>query len=139
MHELVEPRLAVGAEPARQDVALPDLGRQRDALERDERLAQAVGAGAAGPVGVDVLPAGEEAGQLALVGGLDLAPQVGEAGAAQAAQHLGVAPLALGPARQQLAAHQLAARARARAAPATGRRRSAARAAPVGNGPWVRA
>ncbi len=104
--ELVEPGGRVGAEPARQHVPLPDLGGQGDALQRHQRLAQAVRAGAGGAVGVDVLPAGQEAGELGAVGGLDLAAQAGEAGAADAAQGVGVAPLALGPARQQLAADE---------------------------------
>ena len=104
--ELVEPGRRVGAEPARQHVALPDLRGQRDALQRHQRLAQAVGAGAGGAVGVDVLPARQEAGEAVAVGGLDLAAQVGEAGAAHPAQDVGVAPLALGAARQQLAADQ---------------------------------
>jgi hypothetical protein len=46
--ELIQPGGAVGAEAARQHVALPDLRRQRDTLQRHERLAQAVGAGADG-------------------------------------------------------------------------------------------
>ena len=59
-------------------------------------------------MGVDVLPAGQEAGQLAAVGGLRLGAQVGDAGAPDAAQDLGVAPLALGAAGQQLAADEVA-------------------------------
>ena len=51
---------------------------------------------------------GQEARQRALVGRLDLRPQRGQGGAAQAPQHLGVAPLARRAARPQLAAHQLA-------------------------------
>ena len=124
--ELVEPGRAVGAEPARQHVALPDLRGQRDALERDQRLAQAVGAGAGRPVGVDVLPARQEAGQLARVDGLDLLAQVGEAGAAHPAQDVGVAPLALGAARAAARRGPARRRAPARAAPASGRPRSGA-------------
>ena len=42
--ELVEPGRRPAAEPARQHVALPRLGREGDALERDEHLAQPVDA-----------------------------------------------------------------------------------------------
>ena len=102
--ELVEPGRRVGAEPSRQHVLLPDFRRQRHALQRHQRFAQAVGAGAGGAVGVDVLPARQEAGQLGRVGRLDLFAQPRQAGAADAAQDFGVAPLALGAAGQQLAA-----------------------------------
>ena len=106
--QLVHPGRRVGADAARQHVALPRLDRQRQALERHERLAQAVDARAGGGMAVDALPGREEAGERALVGRLDLLAQGGERRAAQAPQHLGVAPLALGAARPQLAAHQLA-------------------------------
>ena len=106
MRELVEPGRAVGAEAARQDVALPDLGRERDALERHQRLAQAVGAGARRAVRVDVLPLRQKAGQLDLIDRLGLLAQVGQARPAKPAQDLGVAPLASVPAGQQLAANQ---------------------------------
>jgi hypothetical protein len=43
---------------------------------------------------IDVLPARQEAGQLALVGRLDLLAQAGQAGAAQPPQDIGLAPLA---------------------------------------------
>src|SRR4029079_2195813 len=104
--ELVEPALRVGAEAARQHVGLPGFRRQRDPLQRHQRLAQAVEAGAGAAEGIDVLPAREEAGELAGVGRLDLLAQAGEAGAADPAQDFGVAPLALGPPRSQLAAGQ---------------------------------
>ena len=68
---------------------------------------------------VDALPARVEARQRALVGGLDLLAQRGQRGAPQPPQHLGVAPLALGAARAQLAAHELARRAPAPRAPAS--------------------
>ncbi len=42
---------------------------------------------------VHALPGGQEAGQLALLGRLDLLAQDGQRGAAQAAQHLGITPL----------------------------------------------
>ena len=49
----------------------------------------------AGGMAVDALPGRQERGERALVGGLDLLAQRGERRAAQAAQDLGVAPLAL--------------------------------------------
>ena len=58
---------------------------------------------------VDPLPGRREARQRRGVDRLDLAAQHGERGAAQAAQHVGVAPLALRAQRPQLAAHELAA------------------------------
>ena len=45
-----------------------ELPVQGDALQRHQRLAQAVGPGAGGAEGVDVLPARQEAGQLAQAG-----------------------------------------------------------------------
>ena len=106
--QLVEPRRAVGAEPAREHVALPHLRRQRDALQRDERLAQAVRAGAGRAVDVDVLPGGQKARELRLIDRLGLLAQRRDAGPAQPAQDVGVAPLALAATGEQLAAHQLA-------------------------------
>jgi len=53
------------------------------------------------------VPAGQEPRQCLLLDGLDLLAECGQRGAAQAAQHVGVAPLALGAARSQLAAHEL--------------------------------
>ena len=105
--QLVEPGRRVGARAPRQDVALPHVGGQRQALERDEHLAQAIDARSSGRMAVDALPARQEGGQRALVDGLDLLAQDRERRAAQAAQDLGVAPLALAAARAQLAAHQL--------------------------------
>ena len=98
-------RRPVIGQAARQHLRLPLGRRQRQPLERRERVAQRVGpAGRAGPV--DALPIGQEAPERARVGRLDLAPQRGEARAAQPPHHLGVAPLAPRPARAQLAAHQ---------------------------------
>src|SRR6185295_7810560 len=90
----------------RQDVALPDLRRQRDPLQRQQRVAEAVGAGTGGAVGIDVLPARQEAGEAVAGGGLDFPPQVGEARAPDPAQDLGVAPLALAAPWQELTANQ---------------------------------
>ena len=122
--QLVEPGRAVGAEPARQHVALPDLRGQRHALQRDQRLAQAIGAGAGGPVRVDVLPGGQEAGELGRIDRLGLLAQRGDARAAHPAQDVGVAPLALGSAREELAADELAGALELLAARASGRARS---------------
>src|SRR5215203_3063032 len=106
--ELVQPGRAVFAQAARQDVALPGLGSQGDALQGDKGLAHPVRTGTGPPVGIDVLPARQEAGQLALVGRLDLVAQAGEAGAAQPPQDVGLAPLARATSGQQLAAHDIA-------------------------------
>src|SRR5437763_15788242 len=57
---------------------------------------------------VDVLPRGSEARERALVDRLDLLAQHRERSAAQPAEHLGVTPLALAPARSELAAYELA-------------------------------
>ena len=97
--EFVEPGRRVGTEPPGQDVLLPHLRRQGDPLQRHQRLAQAVGTGAGGAVGVDVLPARQEAGKALATGGLDFAAQVSEAGTAHAAQHVGITPLAFAAAR----------------------------------------
>ena len=104
----VHPRRRVGADAAREHVALPHLGGQREPLQPDQRLAQPVGPGAGGRVAVDALPVRQEARERALVGRLDLLAQRGERGAPQPPQHLGVAPLALRPAGAELAAHQVA-------------------------------
>ena len=132
--ELVEPGRAVGAESPGQHVALPGLRRQRDALQRDQRLAQAIGPGAGAAVGVDVLPARQEAGELALVGRLDLLAQPGEAGAAQPAQDVGLAPLARGAAGEELAADDVAGALQLLQRRSSGRRRSGRRAARWGRG-----
>ena len=72
--ELVHPGLRVAPDPARQHVALPHLGGQRQALERDEHLAQAVHAGAARGRRVHALPRRQESGERPLLRWLDLAP-----------------------------------------------------------------
>ncbi len=107
--QLVEPRRRVGAGAAREDVALPHVGRQRQPLQRDEHLAQAIAPGARRGVAVDALPRWRERRQRPLVGGLDLLAQRRERRAAQPAQDVGIAPLALAAApRPQLAADQVA-------------------------------
>ena len=82
--------------------------RQGQALQRHERLAQAVDARPGGGVTIDVLPGGEKAGQRALIDRLDLLAQRSQRRPAQAAQDLGVTPLALAAARAQLAADEVA-------------------------------
>src|SRR5262249_39525353 len=99
--ELVEPGPAVRAEPPRPHVALPALRGPSDPLQRGQRLAQPVGPGAGGTMGIDVLPARQEPGQLALIDRLRLVAKDREACAADPAQDLGVAPLALAAAREQ--------------------------------------
>ena len=137
--ELVEPGGAVGAEPPGQDVPLPGLRRERHSLQRDERLAQPIRAGAGAAVGIDVLPARQEAGQLARVGGLHLLAQAGEAGSPQAAQYVRLAPLSgrchPGGAHREPRRRS----APAPSGPSSGRRRSGPASCLVGNGTWVEA
>ncbi len=106
--QLVQPAGRVGAGAAREHVLLPHVDRQRHALERHQHVAQPVDPGAGRRVAVHALPARHEARERALVGRLDLLAQRGQRGAPQPPQHLGVAPLALGAAGAQLAAHQVA-------------------------------
>ena len=83
-----------------------------------------------------------EARQRGLLDGLDLAPQPGDGRAADAAQHLDVAPLAAAAAGTQRAAHELPARSSAdELALGDGRLEvvAARRAAASGNGPRQRA
>ena len=121
--ELVE-QLGAVLHAQGQHLALPDLGRERQALEREEHLAQALDAA---PAAVRPMPcqAEREARQRGLLDGLDLASQAGDRGAADAAQHLDVAPFAAAAARAQRAVDERAlalerARARARRRPARG-------------------
>ena len=97
--EPVEPCGLVARDASRQHLALPQRHREGETLERDERLAQA-GATA------DPVPGRQEAAEGGLLGRLDLAAERGERGSAEAAEHLGVAPLALAAARPELAAHE---------------------------------
>ena len=90
----------VARDATRQELGLPERHRQRQRLERDERLAQR-------RAPVDALPAGEEAAERSLLGRLDFAPQRGERGPAQAAKNVRVAPFPLRAARAQLAADEL--------------------------------
>jgi hypothetical protein len=98
--ELVELKRLVARHAPRQHLGLPELHRERKPLERNERLAERRAA-------VDPVPAREEATQRRLLGGLDLLAKRGERRAAQAAQHVGVAPLPLGAAGAKLPADQL--------------------------------
>ena len=89
--QLVEQRWPVGTHAGGQDVGLDrrgDQGRAREDPERlDERFETA-------PVGRDVLPRRQEAGERRLVDRLDLAPQSRQRTAAQLAQHVDIAVLA---------------------------------------------
>ena len=98
--ELVELFGPVVGHAPRQHLRLPQRDRQRERLQRDERLAQRRAA-------VDTVPAREEPPERRLLHRLHLAPQCGERRAAQPAQDVGVAPLALRPARPELAADEL--------------------------------
>ena len=84
----------------REDVALPERRGKRHALQRDERLAEALPA-------PDPVPGGQEAPEVDLLRGLDLAPEHGERRAPDAAQDVWIAPLALGATRAKLTAHEL--------------------------------
>ena len=77
---------------------------------------------------------GQEAGERRRLDRLDLAAKRGERGAPQPAQHVGVAPLALGPAGPELAADECSSRSSSTSTAATSRpKRSSPRA--VVNGP----
>ena len=103
--ELIEQLRAV-VHAQRQHLALPDLGRERQPLEREEHLAQALDAAAALAPGA--VPGQREARERRLLDRLDLAPQARDRGAPDAPQHLDVAPLAAAAARPQRAAHERA-------------------------------
>ncbi len=97
--ERVEVLGPVAGHAPRQQLGLPQRDGQRQRLQRDERLAQRRAA-------VDPVPRRQEARERLLLDRLDLAAQRRERRAPQAAQHVGVAPLALGAARAKLAAHE---------------------------------
>src|SRR5262249_59289701 len=91
-----------GSEPrhaAREHLRFPQRHRQRQTLQRDERLAQRC------PT-VDPVPVWQEAAERGLLRRLDLLPQHGERGATQAAQHIEVAPFPLGSSGTKLAADE---------------------------------
>ncbi len=106
--QLIHPGGRVGPHPARQTSRSHTSAGQRQALERHERIAQPIDARAGRRMAVDALPGGHEARERTLIGGLDLLAQHGQRGAPQAAQHLGIAPLALGAAGPELAADEVA-------------------------------
>ena len=83
-----------------QHLGLPERDGQRQRLQRHERLAERRAA-------VDPVPARQEAPECRLLGRLDLLAQRGERRAAQPAEDVGVAPLALRPTRPELAADEL--------------------------------
>ena len=93
--QLVHPRRRIRARAARQHVALPRLGGHRQSLERDQHLAQAVNAGAGRRMAVDPLPRRAGSARGPLLDRFDLFAKDRKRSAAQPAQHLGVAPLAL--------------------------------------------
>ena len=81
--QLVQPVRRVGPQPARQHVLLPQLRRERQALQRRQHVAQPVDAGARGRVAVDALPRRSEARQRLLADRLDLLAQHGQGRAPQ--------------------------------------------------------
>ena len=97
--ELVELRRRIVGNPPRQHLGLPERDRQGQPLKRDERLAQA-------RAPVDSVPAREEAGEGDLLDGLDLLAKGSERGSTDPPEDVGVAPLALGSARPELAADE---------------------------------
>ncbi len=96
--ELVHPGGRVGARPPGEDIALPNLDREGEALQRDQDLPQPIHPRPARGMAVDVLPRGQEAGQGLLINRLDLLAQDSQRGPADAPQDLGITPLALAPA-----------------------------------------
>ena len=98
--QLVELTRRVAGHPAWKHVALPELDRERQALQRNKRLAE-------GCASVDAVPARQETAESRLLGGLDLAAQRGQRCASQSPQHLDVAPLALRAPRSQLPTDEL--------------------------------
>ena len=119
---------AVAGNAPRQHLRLPERSRQRERLQRHERLAQRRAA-------VDAVPAGQEPRERGGLDRLDLAPERRERRTAQPPQDVGLAPLALGAAGPKLAAHEQVRRARARPArPATSRPKRSLACAVV-NGP----
>ena len=98
--ELVElPRVESG-NPAWQYVRLPERDRQRQSLQRHERLTQR---GAA----IDAMPVRQEAAERRLLCRFDFLPERGERRAPQTTQNVGVAPLSFAPARPQLTTNEL--------------------------------
>ena len=100
--EFVEHRRPVAVDARGQHVAFEHRHRDREALQLFERLEECVGAA---PAAGDALPRGQEPREGRGVDRLDLVPQRGERSPAQCAQHVGVAPLPLDPARTKLAEH----------------------------------
>ena len=94
--ELVELGGAKAGHAAREDVRLPERDGERGPLKGNQGLPQR-------RPPVDPLPGGKEAAEGALVDGLDLLAERGEAGAAQAPQDVGIAPFAFGAPGAELA------------------------------------
>ena len=97
--ELVELLGAIVGDASGQQLGLPERDGQRERLQRHESLPQA-------RAPVDAVPRGEEPRERRLLGGLHLLAERRQRRPAQPPQHLGVAPLALGAARAQLAADE---------------------------------
>ena len=111
--QLVQHGRLVAGHPARQHQGLQRRGRQRRPGQLLDHVVDGVRAGppggphrAAGPGGrrvPGVLPGGQERGQRLRRHRLGFLAQLGQAAAAQHAQHAGVAPLGAAAARQELA------------------------------------
>ena len=137
---------------AGQDVALQDGGRDRQARQLVDDLgqplerrlaAEAAAARPRQPTGDDPVPGRQEARQRDRLDRLDLAPQPRQRPAPERAQHLRVAPLALGAARPELAARARSRRPTSRSSASSttpiGQPPATRRLAAARNGPWVRA
>src|SRR5260370_653662 len=98
--ELVELLGPVVGHAARQHLRLPERDRQRQRLQRDERLAE-------GCPTVDAVPAREEAAERRLLHGFHLAAQRSKRRPPQPPQDVGIAPLPLAAAGPELAADEL--------------------------------
>ena len=87
------------ANASRQHFGLPQRHGQRKSLQRDERFAKRSAL-------ADPVPRRRKPSQRLLFDRLDLAPKRRQRCTPQAAQHVGIAPLSLGPAGPQLPADQ---------------------------------
>src|SRR5204862_4271113 len=97
--ELVELRRLLAGHAPRQHLGLPERDRQRERLQRDERLAQRRSA-------VDSVPTRQETPERRLLRRLALFARRRERGPPEPPQDVGVAPFPFGSARAQLAADE---------------------------------
>ncbi len=103
--ERVEVPGAIALDARRQDLGLEQRGGERRPLQALDDVEQRVETDSPPH---DALPRGDEPAEHGGLDGLHLLAQAGERAAAQGAQHVGIAPLAMGSARPELAFEQLA-------------------------------